>query len=75
MKSKIYLIDYWVPFPSSMGGVCTVIAQDDNECFLLLKAEVEENRYDDELKLAIENADTFELANSDKSRVGKVFLA
>jgi hypothetical protein len=29
----LYLVDYWVPFPSSeYGGLITVIAETDNEC-------------------------------------------
>ena len=29
----LYLVNYWVPFPSSeYGGVVSVIAENDNEC-------------------------------------------
>jgi hypothetical protein len=29
----LYLVDYWVPFPSSeYGGVVSVVAENDNEC-------------------------------------------
>jgi hypothetical protein len=36
MKS-IYLIEYWVPFPSSeYGGLVSVIAQNDEEVFDIL---------------------------------------
>tara|TARA_B100001094_G_C17767170_1_gene593240 strand:+ start:134 stop:364 length:231 start_codon:yes stop_codon:yes gene_type:complete len=36
----LYIIDYWVPFPSSeYGGVVNVIAKDDSEAFELLAAE------------------------------------
>ena len=39
MKS-IYLVDYWVPFPSSeYGGVVSLIAEDDTEAFELLSEE------------------------------------
>ena len=34
---SLYIVDYWVGFPSSeYGGVITVIAEDDNECHDLL---------------------------------------
>lgn len=33
----LYLIDYWVPFPSSeYGGLINVIAENDQECHDLL---------------------------------------
>jgi len=39
MKS-LYIVDYWVPFPSSeYGGVVSLIAEDDTEAFELLAAE------------------------------------
>lgn len=39
MKS-LYIVDYWVPFPSSeYGGVVSLIAENDTEAFELLSAE------------------------------------
>ena len=39
MKS-LYIVDYWVPFPSSeYGGVVSLIAEDDTEAFELLSEE------------------------------------
>lgn len=39
MKS-LYIVDYWVPFPSSeYGGVVSLIAEDDTEAFELLSNE------------------------------------
>ncbi len=36
MKS-LYIVDYWVGFPTSeYGGTITAIAKDDNECHDLL---------------------------------------
>jgi len=44
MKS-LYIVDYWVPFPSSeYGGVISLIAENDTEAFKLL---AEENGFDD----------------------------
>jgi hypothetical protein len=39
MKS-LYIVDYWVPFPSSeYGGVISLIAENDTEAFELLAGE------------------------------------
>jgi len=39
MKS-LYIVDYWVPFPSSeYGGVVSLIAENDAEAFQLLANE------------------------------------
>jgi len=44
MKS-LYIVDYWVPFPSSeYGGVVSLIAENDTEAFELLS---EEEGFDD----------------------------
>jgi hypothetical protein len=44
MKS-LYIVDYWVPFPSSeYGGVVSLIADSDAEAFIILS---EEQQYDD----------------------------
>ena len=44
MKS-LYIVDYWVPFPSSeYGGVINLIAENDHEAFSILS---EEESYDD----------------------------
>ena len=38
MAKKLYIVDHFVPFPSSeYGGVWNVIAEDDDECFDLIK--------------------------------------
>jgi len=45
MKS-LYIVDYWVPFPSSeYGGVVSLIADSDAEAFLILS---QEQMYDDQ---------------------------
>jgi len=45
MKS-LYIVDYWVPFPSSeYGGVINLIAENDTEAFAIL---ADEPTYDDE---------------------------
>ena len=45
MKS-LYIVDYWVPFPSSeYGGVINLIAENDTDAFNIL---ADEPTYDDE---------------------------
>jgi len=42
----LYIVDYWVPFPSSeYGGVISIIAGSDTEAFTILS---DEEAYDDE---------------------------
>jgi len=44
MKS-LYIVDYWVPFPSSeYGGVISLIAENDTEAFEVL---ADEQQFDD----------------------------
>lgn len=44
MKS-LYIVDYWVPFPSSeYGGLINLIAENDTEAFEILS---EEDQFDD----------------------------
>jgi len=68
----LYLVDYWVPFPSSeYGGNVTVIAENDNECHdLLLDWRDEyENSHDSRIMERVVNAHKFELVNDEESRV------
>jgi len=45
----LYILDYWVPFPSSeYGGLITLIAENDQEAFDLLSNEEQfEEQFDD----------------------------
>lgn len=61
----LYLVDYWVPFPSSeYGGVISVIAEDDNECHdLLLNWRDDcESQFDNRIMERVVNANKFLLA-------------
>jgi hypothetical protein len=72
----LYLVDYWVPFPSSeYGGVLSVIAENDNECHdLLLDWRDDcESEHDARIMERIVNADKFALANSEESRIVDTF--
>jgi hypothetical protein len=72
----IYLIDYWVPFPSSeYGGMISVIAKDDKECFdLLVEFNQFDENYEDRIMPNIVKAPKFALANDEESRIIDVFL-
>lgn len=72
----IYLIDYWVPFPSSeYGGMISVIAKDDQECFdLLVEFNQFDENYEDRIMPNIVKAPKFALAENEESRIIDVFL-
>jgi hypothetical protein len=74
MKS-IYLVDYWVPFPSSEGGVISIIAKDDKECFdLLCEFPQFDKSYDDRMMTNIVKAPKFALVDDEESRIIDAFL-
>jgi hypothetical protein len=72
----IYLVDYWVPFPSSeYGGMISVIAENDQECFdLLVNFPQFDNSYEDRIMPNIVKAPRFALAEDEESRIIDVFL-
>jgi len=79
MSSKdkfLYVIDYWVPFPSSeYGGIVNVIASNDQECFELLSEE--ESFPEDYGHLIMENvinATKLRLADDYESGIIEAFL-
>ena len=72
----LYLVDYWVPFPSSeYGGLIGVIAEDDNECHdLLLDWRDEYNAtHDNRIMERVVNANKFALANNEESCIVDTF--
>jgi hypothetical protein len=64
MKS-LYIVDYWVPFPSSeYGGVINLIAENDTEAFAILSQETEyDEQYVDRIMPNVVNAQKFALAD------------
>ena len=77
----LYLVDYWVPFPSSeYGGIINVIAESDQECFdLLTDPDAEETsgfdkKYEDRVMPHVVKAPRFALAEDEESRILDVFL-
>jgi len=70
----LYIVDHYVPFPSSeYGGIWNVIAENDDECFDLITAEDDgnfEEKYYSILRENILKSEYFELHSSDEeSRV------
>ena len=68
----LYIIDYWVPFPSSeYGGVVNVIAEDDQECFDILQKDRDEfnSKYDNLIMKSIKDAITIKVFDYEESRI------
>jgi hypothetical protein len=78
MTSKfIYLVNHFVPFPSSeYGGVWSVIAENDDECFdLISEADDGFNElYYVNLRNNVDKAPRFSLADDVESEVVNRFL-
>jgi hypothetical protein len=76
MKS-LYIVDHYVPFPSSeYGGIWNVIAKDDAECFDLIVGEDFDNFYEKyytDLRENIMNARVFPLVSNEISCVVESF--
>ena len=73
----IYIVDHYVPFPSSeYGGVWNVVAEDDEECFDLITEEDGEfnSYYFSELRQNINKADKYSLLDELPSKVVTSFL-
>jgi len=73
----LYIVDHYVPFPSSeYGGIWNVIAEDDDECFDLISAEDDGNFYEQyysDLRENILNARIFALSEDVDSSVVEQF--
>lgn len=73
----LYIVDYWVPFPSSeYGGVISVVAESDNECHdLLLNWRDDYNsESDSRIMERVVKATKFELAKEEESRIVDAFI-
>ena len=75
MKS-LYIVDYWVPFPSSeYGGVVSLIAENDTEAFELLSAEEQfDDNYTDRIMERVVNAQKFSLVDEYESGIIDAFI-
>lgn len=70
MKS-LYIVDYWVPFPSSeYGGVVSLIADSDAEAFIILSEEQQyDDRYVNLIMPNVVNAQKFKLQDDYESGI------
>jgi hypothetical protein len=74
MKS-LYIIDYWVPFPSSeYGGLINLIAENDTEAFTLLSEEQSfDENYTHLIMERVVNAQKFALQDDYESGILEAF--
>jgi hypothetical protein len=77
MTKYLYIVDHYIPFPSSeYGGLWNVIAGDDDECFDIITAEDDGNFYEQHytnLRENIVKSRTFALAEDVESGVVEAF--
>jgi len=69
---NLYLVNYWVPFPSSeYGGTVSVIAENDNECHDLLLEWRDDylSSHDSKIMENVHQALTYSLAENLQSGV------
>jgi hypothetical protein len=74
MKS-LYIVDYWVPFPSSEhGGLINLIAESDTEAFTILSQEQQfDDRYVNMIMPSVVNAQKFTLQDEYESGIIESF--
>ena len=71
----LYIVDYWVPFPSSeYGGLINLIAESDAEAFeILSQEEAFDERYVDRIMERVVNAQKFALVDEYESGLLEAF--
>jgi succinate dehydrogenase flavin-adding protein (antitoxin of CptAB toxin-antitoxin module) len=71
----LYIVDYWVPFPSSeYGGLINLIAKSDTEAFELLSNEEQfDDQYTDRIMERVMNAQKFTLVDDYESGILEAF--
>ena len=78
MTKLFYIVDHYVPFPSSeYGGIWNVIAEDDNECFDLISSADEgdfNSQYYAHLRENILNSRTYALSENLDSKIVEEFI-
>lgn len=73
---NLYLVDYWVPFPSSeYGGMVAVVAEDDHECHdvLLDWRDELDSKYDSNIITQVKRAPKVAVIAEETSRVVEAF--
>ena len=77
MSKFFYIVDHYVPFPSSeYGGIWNVIAEDDDECFDLITGTDDgdfNSKYYGNLRENILKSRTYALSEDLKSQVVEEF--
>ena len=71
----LYLVNYWVPFPSSeYGGLIAVVAENDNQCHdILIDWRDEcENSYDDRIQENVYKATRLMLSDEQDEDLGVI---
>ena len=71
----LYIVDYWVPFPSSeYGGLINLIAESDTEAFEILANESEfDSMYTDRIMERVVNSQKFALVDEYESGILEAF--
>lgn len=71
----LYIVDYWVPFPSSeYGGIINVIAENDIECHDILRdSDDYDDRYESKIMERVIAAPRFALVDEEESRIVEHF--
>ena len=72
----LYIVNYWVPFPSSeYGGTISLIAESDAEAFEILTTSDDfDGSYNYRIMERVVNAHKFALVGDEKSRIVDVFI-
>jgi hypothetical protein len=76
LMKTLYIVDYWVPFPSSeYGGIINVIASSDNEAHDLLRdSDIHyDNKYDNLIMQAVKDAIKVNTYDDEESRIVTYF--
>jgi succinate dehydrogenase flavin-adding protein (antitoxin of CptAB toxin-antitoxin module) len=71
----LYIVDYWVPYPSSEFGVLiNLIAENDTEAFSILSQEGSyDDRYVDKIMPNVVSAQKFKLSDEYESGIIESF--
>jgi len=75
-QKYFYVVNHYVPFPSSeYGGIWIVIAEDDEECFdLITENEGDYPEYYNKLRENIIRATKFKLTDDPESKIVESFI-
>jgi hypothetical protein len=74
---NLYIVDYWVPFPSSeYGGVINVVAENENEChdILLNWRDDYNSSHDSRIMENVQKSVRFALSEDADSQVVDAFI-